>query len=132
MLYGAIACIIAFATSIPTVVQQTEYDVATLIILPLTGLFGLTLVGFVSYHTWLILRNTTTLESMEGTRYHQSLGIPADLRNPFDRGYEENWKQVFGHDWYWWFLPVSSTPGNGHYFAYKDASGIVHDCIHSP
>jgi hypothetical protein len=132
LLYGAIGCIIAFATALPIVIKQEQYDPAVLFLLPVSGLFGLTLTGFLAYHTWLILRNTTTLENMEATRYHHSLGHPAQIKNPFNRGLHENWRQIFGSNWIWWFLPVKSTPGNGHVFPYSDANGTIYNGLHSP
>ena len=47
-------------------------------------------------HTYMILTNRTTIENRSLTK-----------ENPFDKGFYENWKQVFGERWLLlWMLPL--------------------------
>ena len=54
--------------------------------------------AFLAFHTYLIMRNMTTIEFMipdgaSRTRYNGRF-----VRNPHDQGLRRNWESVFGHD----------------------------------
>jgi palmitoyltransferase len=76
-------------------------------------LFGLSLSGFVGFHTWLLLHNMTTIESFARHRYRNDVGRVVESDNLFDLGYRHNIHQVLGNDWRYWLLPVKNTPGDG-------------------
>ena len=50
---------------------------------------------FVGFHTYLLLKGSTTLEM-------QIFGAS----NPYDNGYGHNWRSVFGSQKKTWFLPI--------------------------
>ena len=84
-------------------------------LLLIATVFTITLVVFIGYSVYLILKNTTTIENMniqdkadkrdllmeEGSEY-------IDEGHIYDIGYLENWKQVMGQKWYQWFLFTDS------------------------
>ena len=66
-----------------------------IIILSLMGfLFSMALLAFAMGHLYLILKNQTTIESLEK-------GVQI-----FDLGWKRNWEEVMGRKWILWFMPV--------------------------
>ncbi|CAG8495070.1 10442_t:CDS:10 [Acaulospora morrowiae] len=114
---------LAFATLPPTIqYAQTSYEAImsldlnwTFLIL-LGTIFGLCLLGFTVYHTTLILSNQTTLESISRNNYKIKDGgevTSSKYLNLFNVGKRANFIQVMGPDWFFWFLPIENSLGNG-------------------
>ncbi|KAJ3100626.1 hypothetical protein HK100_004685, partial [Physocladia obscura] len=90
----------------------------------ISGVFGVVLLVFGALHLVYILTNKTTIESMERARRYRinnahesseafdprsTSAISRYGLNIFDVGARENWCAVMGRDWRYWFLPVHST-----------------------
>ncbi|KAI9205416.1 DHHC palmitoyltransferase-domain-containing protein [Polychytrium aggregatum] len=123
--YGALYCIYVFGTALGTFLSQQslsiiEVDLQLLLLIMLSGIFGLCLLGFSGLHTTLLLTNTTTIESIEGAR---TIRLPdgSSARtgkvNIYNLGWKKNASQVMGQRGWWsWLLPVSDEFGDGHSF----------------
>ncbi|CAI8509985.1 unnamed protein product [Hanseniaspora opuntiae] len=74
------------------------------------SVFTLTLLVFTGYSIHLVLKNTTTIESMHIQDKQQKRellmeeGQTIDEGHIYDLGYYENWRQVMGQKWYQWVL----------------------------
>ncbi|OCT92014.1 hypothetical protein XELAEV_18015071mg [Xenopus laevis] len=64
-------------------------------------------------HYSLVLMNETLLELIEGIHCEY---------NPYDLGYRKNWRQVFGNNKRYWFIPIFSSLGDGSSFPLGDAT----------
>ena len=62
------------------------------------GILCIAIGVFLAFHTYLILRNMTTIEFMIPDRDVRDRSFGRFVKNPFDRGYRENWESVFGPD----------------------------------
>lgn len=60
-------------------------------------LHAIVLAGFAGYHSFLILRNCTTIEHSDPSR---------DNISQYNRGALRNWRAVFGTKPLLWFVPV--------------------------
>lgn len=73
--------------------------------------FGLT--GFLSFHTFLVSHNYTTIEYLE----KRTCWPKADWVNPYNLGVLKNLQSVFGNNLLEWLFPVRLTvPGNGLFY----------------
>ncbi|CAG8529263.1 8165_t:CDS:2 [Paraglomus occultum] len=93
-----------------------ELDLHWTFLVLVSGVFTLCLVGFVIYHTNLICHNQTTLESMQVKNYKvkdDGEVTTSKYLNLFDVGMKNNWVQVMGPQWYFWFVPVYNSYGDG-------------------
>jgi len=89
-----------------------ELDLHWTFLVLVSGVFTLCLVGFVIYHTNLICNNQTTLESMQVKNYkvkEDGEVTTSKYLNLFDVGTKNNWVQVMGPQWYFWFVPVYNS-----------------------
>ncbi|ORY86225.1 DHHC palmitoyltransferase-domain-containing protein [Protomyces lactucae-debilis] len=83
-----------------------------IVLLVLSGVVGLTVGLFCAWHISLVLRNYTTIEYLEETRFkgdtraYLTAATPAGVFNIFDLGYRLNWEQVMGHEPLLWFVPT--------------------------
>ncbi|KAI9322002.1 DHHC palmitoyltransferase-domain-containing protein [Obelidium mucronatum] len=108
-----------------------QLNIHWVLLIFVSGAFGVVLLAFGALHLMYILTNKTTIESMERARRYRvfandSPSSRAEGRdgtalsrfgvNIFDVGAKENWKAVMGRDWRYWFLPVDSSDGDGHTF----------------
>ncbi|EJW04509.1 hypothetical protein EDEG_01277 [Edhazardia aedis USNM 41457] len=93
----------------------------------------LAIVPLLFFHLVLLFRNETTIENIaineyiyynrknlhafqEG-RYNEENALKdRQFLNPYNLGWKENFKQIFGKKWYLWFLPVETTQGDGYDF----------------
>ena len=66
------------------------------------SLHAVALAPFSAFHTYLVLKNRTTIENQE---VRQPLHVDVLARG--DRGWLTNWKAVFGPRPWLWFVPVS-------------------------
>ena len=60
------------------------------------------LLGFLSFHTYLLLTNQTTIEFVSGGPREDLRRLGKFRRNPFDVGRGQNWAQVFPSSQEWW------------------------------
>ncbi|CAG8826336.1 43608_t:CDS:2, partial [Gigaspora margarita] len=71
---------------------------------------------FAVYHTSLLFSNQTTLESL--TKHNYKIKDDGDVTtskylNLFDIGKRANFIQVMGPEWYFWFIPIGNSLGDG-------------------
>lgn len=61
---------------------------------------GVAVLGFLAFHTYLILNNLTTIEFLQGRSRadHKLRSRGKFSRNRFDLGRSRNWGEVFGHE----------------------------------
>ncbi|KAJ1955975.1 palmitoyltransferase for Vac8p [Linderina pennispora] len=93
-----------------------EVNVNAIVLMILSAVFSLCLVAFAGFHIYLVLSNLTTIESYERNHFkvQQQQGLrQSKYVNLFDVGAKKNFYQVFGSTWYWWFVPVTTTMGDG-------------------
>lgn len=76
------------------------------------AIFALSISFLLSYHIYLVLKNTTTLEAYQPPRFKQS---EYDAMR-FDLGAKRNLISVFGDNRLLWFFPVQSSYGDGFLF----------------
>jgi palmitoyltransferase len=83
-----------------------------IVLLVLSGVVGLTVGLFGAWHISLVLRNYTTIEYLEETRFkgdtrrYLTAGTPEGVFNIFDIGYRLNWEQVMDHEPLLWLIPI--------------------------
>lgn len=80
----------------------------------ITLVFTIVIVNFFSFHVSMLLRNTTTIETMEKKKADLAAGRTGNAANtpsPFDFGYKINWYSVFGMNSYLWFFPIFTESG---------------------
>ncbi|CDF37270.1 unnamed protein product [Chondrus crispus] len=68
----------------------------------LCALHALALAPFSAFHTYLVLKNRTTIENQEARP-----AVHADVLRRSDQGWLNNWKGVFGPRPLLWFVPVT-------------------------
>ncbi|KAI8049574.1 DHHC palmitoyltransferase-domain-containing protein [Syncephalis plumigaleata] len=125
--WGAIYTSFVGLASIPPVYNVLISDNGLLILnihwlfVVLCGcIFGLCLMGFVGYHSYLLLTNQTTIETFQRNRYRRLGGTlhynHRNRLNLFDLGWRANLCQVLGPIPLLWLIPVQNTPGDGYAF----------------
>ncbi|KAF9178507.1 palmitoyltransferase for Vac8p [Haplosporangium sp. Z 11] len=125
------------------------FDIQWAIITIISFLLALLIVSFTMAHTIYILKNRTTIESLQDVRktfirvqYTETdpSAIASSSTSPYstsrprfnvvllghgqqlwDRGsWMANWKSIMGPSWWLWFLPYANTPGDGIHDVYND------------
>ncbi|KAG0250404.1 palmitoyltransferase for Vac8p [Mortierella polycephala] len=125
------------------------FDVQWAIITIISFLLALLIVSFTMAHTVYILKNRTTIESLQDVRntfikvqYTETdpLAAASSSTSPYsaprprfnvvllghgqqlwDRGsWMANWKSIMGPSWWLWLLPYANTPGDGIHDVYND------------
>lgn len=116
-----------FTINLPETMQPEFLPINWVILEILSGMVGLVVGGFGAWHVSLVLRNYTTIELMEETRFrgdqtrYLTAQSPKDKFNIFNLTYMDNWTQVMGDSAYEWFLPrQSNRRGDGHNFTISD------------
>ncbi|KAI8868721.1 zf-DHHC-domain-containing protein [Ramicandelaber brevisporus] len=121
--YGVLYCWWVFCTTIPALIEHMSdparvFDTNLLFLAIASGIFGFALIGFSGYHIYLVLTNSTTLES-QFDNYYDPAAVGADYgndvpyRNLFDLGRKKNFMQMFGRNPALWLIPVKSALGDG-------------------
>ncbi|CAH1103174.1 unnamed protein product [Psylliodes chrysocephalus] len=72
-------------------------------------MFGISLLSLFCYHCYLVIENRTTLEAFRPPNFRD---VGTD-KYGFHIGKFNNFKEVFGENCKTWFLPVSTSLGNG-------------------
>jgi len=131
VLYSLLDCVFVIATVSESVqrslVQETQFTHRFLLVFctTLAVLMGSLLMLFLVFHTWLMLRTTTTMEFCEKT-YRPSGGSHRGSNTSiYDRGFLPNVRAVLGPSALLWFLPVSLPEGDG--LSYAVAKGMDED-----
>ncbi|KAF9961152.1 palmitoyltransferase for Vac8p [Mortierella alpina] len=135
--------------SIPDTSQQQPrcvFNVQWVIITIISTVLAFLIVSFTAAHTFYIVKNRTTIESLQDVRNTfirvdyttvpaSSLALPSyAMSGPrfnvvmlerglhlWDRGScMANWKSIMGPSWWLWFLPYDNTPGDGIHEVYND------------
>lgn len=112
-----------FTENPPDQIEAQFLPINWVVLLVLSGIIALVVGLFAAWHISLTMRNYTTIEYMEETRFkgdqrrYLTAQSPKDKFNIFDIGYRKNWEQVMGSSVLRWFLPISqTTPGGGFAF----------------
>lgn len=112
-----------FTLNPPETIDAQFLPINWIILLILSGVVGLVVGFFAAWHVSLVLRNYTTIEYMEETRFkgdqkrYLTARSPKDKFNIFDLGYKQNWTQVMGKSALSWFLPLrNELKGDGFRF----------------
>ena len=109
ILIGSMAkYVVALIIGLEDVTNSEIVSYHLLFIFVIAALFFLFLSSLFWYHTFLLLRNRTTLEQFRAPVFTYGADESA-----FDMGKAENFKQVFGDRPLGWFAPWDSTKGNG-------------------
>lgn len=102
-----------FTENVPDQIEAQFLPINWVVLLVLSGIVGLVVGLFAAWHISLTMRNYTTIEYMEETRFkgdqkrYLTAQSPKDKFNIFDIGYRKNWEQVMGPSAMWWFLPIT-------------------------
>lgn len=109
LLAAFIATKYMFALHFLSNISTTTHFVVNMLLSCVSIAVSIALVFFLAFHMYLIANSLTTLEFNE--KYNQldaRLGVYRPT--PFDMGWEENFRQVFGQDHFvWWLLPTIPT-----------------------
>ncbi|KAJ1880926.1 palmitoyltransferase for Vac8p [Coemansia sp. S17] len=121
--YGWLYCVLIFVPSvafffweIAELSDDTEISINFIFLLIMSCVFALALLMFAAYHVYLLLTNTTTIESYEKNNYRveaRQRGTRAKYVNLFDMGPRKNFIQVFGSSWFMWLVPTNTAMGDG-------------------
>lgn len=71
-------------------------------------MFLVSLLSLFVYHCALVFENRTTLES-----FRPPVFTSGTDKKGYDIGACNNFKEVFGNDVVWWFIPIKSALGDG-------------------
>lgn len=116
-----------FSVNNPEEMDTQFLPINWIVLLVISGVVGVVIGLFGAWHISLVLRNYTTIEYMEETRFkgdqrrYLTAQSPKDKFNIFDLGYMKNWTQVMGQSKLSWFLPIQSkSHGDGFHFEISD------------
>lgn len=111
----------------PEEIEEQTLTINWIVLAVLSGVIGLVIGLFSAWHISLVLRNYTTIEYMEETRFkgdrqrYLTAQSMKDKFNIFDLGYRENWMQVMGDSKLFWFVPLQAkSHGDGFNFKISD------------
>jgi len=95
-------------------------EIILIICFVIAVIFGAILIGFSLMHYQFVLANLTTIESFERDR-------DSKFESPYDVGPYQNWKQVFGDNPLFWFLPIGNSSGDGIHFPIRKSMLLVNE-----
>ncbi|XP_076261618.1 palmitoyltransferase ZDHHC15B isoform X2 [Rhynchophorus ferrugineus] len=113
--YALIYCLYICLTSFPYFIAFWMGDLQgmgrfhILFLFFIAIMFGVSLMSLFGYHCYLVLENRTTLEAFRPPSFR---GVGAD-KYGFHLGRYRNFIEVFGEDPKLWFIPVSTSLGDG-------------------
>jgi len=81
-----------------------------LFLLFVSGMFCISVLSLCGYHSFLVLRNQTTLESFRAPIFRYNL---SGDKKGFYLGHGNNFQEVFGDNRWVWAVPVFSSFGDG-------------------
>ncbi|KAJ5073851.1 protein s-acyltransferase 16-related [Anaeramoeba ignava] len=117
LMYGFLTCLTGAFMIIPILTKPSRSKIGKEFLIPtliIYGLFFLNIGNLLMHHTFLLLRNMTTLEYLEMS-YAKEQG--EDYPNIYDLGTFANVKQVLGQKIIVWFIPTGfSVKGDGYSF----------------
>ncbi|CAL2036902.1 unnamed protein product [Caenorhabditis brenneri] len=122
--YGFIFCIWIAATTLPSFIDfwKHEYDMnkktgrfSLVFLLFLSCMFSLSLSFLFFYHLYLTAKNRTTVESFRAPMIDGKYA-----KDAFNHGVKANYREIFGPHPLYWFLPISSSIGDGCKFKLND------------
>jgi len=87
-------------------------------------MFAISLVSLFGYHIFLVLKNRSTLESFRAPIFRLSHTWVQD-KEGFSLGAYNNFQEIFGDNRKTWFLPLSTSLGDGVAFPVKNSVGNV-------
>lgn len=131
VLYSLVDCMFVIATASESMrrslTQETEFSHRFLLVfcLTLAVMMGTLLTLFFMFHSWLMLKTTTTIEFCEKTYRHTGNSHKGAPKSIYDRGFLDNVKAVLGSNMLMWFLPVCPPDGTG--LSFKVADGVDTD-----
>lgn len=86
--------------------NPTSFALVSVVLLMMGYIFcalhAIALAPFSAFHTYLVLKNCTTIENQE-----PSTALHGDVLRRMDRGWWHNWVATFGPRPWLWFVPVS-------------------------
>jgi len=88
---------------------------AVMFVIEIPLLISITVLLF--WQIMLIGRNRTTIEYYEFDEAEKG----KKKNFPYDLGYLENFREIFGNSMWLWFLPISNTTGNGLQFRVSES-----------
>lgn len=106
-------CICVFSTTLPPIIETVnsnilEIDINLVLLVFVSGIFGIFLIPFTLFHTRQMCKNRTTIEFYEKTNF--MLGRNDVMRtkyfNPWDVGTRKNIEQVLGKNKWKMFIPL--------------------------
>eukprot|EP00929_Paragymnodinium_shiwhaense_P117884 TRINITY_DN8934_c1_g3_i1.p1 TRINITY_DN8934_c1_g3~~TRINITY_DN8934_c1_g3_i1.p1 ORF type:complete len:316 (+),score=46.95 TRINITY_DN8934_c1_g3_i1:176-1123(+) len=118
VVYALAAVLFVASTMTESLMQSLEVEtplyVRFLIVFCITvaGILSVLLILFLSLHTWLMLRATTTIEFCEKA-YRNPQGDGGRSTSIYDLGLLANVKAVLGPSPLFWMLPASLPDGDG-------------------
>ncbi|XP_018565726.1 palmitoyltransferase ZDHHC15 isoform X2 [Anoplophora glabripennis] len=113
--YALAYCVYVSLTSLPYFISFWRGDLQgmgrfhILFLFFVAIMFGVSLMSLFGYHCYLVCENRTTLEAFRPPSFR---GVGTD-KYGFHIGRYKNFKQVFGDDPKTWFLPFSTSLGDG-------------------
>eukprot|EP01124_Arcella_intermedia_P037132 TRINITY_DN9873_c0_g1_i3.p1 TRINITY_DN9873_c0_g1~~TRINITY_DN9873_c0_g1_i3.p1 ORF type:complete len:289 (-),score=47.59 TRINITY_DN9873_c0_g1_i3:89-928(-) len=112
--YIPLLCLWYIIGAVPRIVAShfrlfSSAELQIMVVMIICVTFGLGLSCFSAAHIGYVFKNVTTLESFDGER------------SPYDLGFKENWRQVFGKSPWLWFVPVANMQGDGLSFPTKNS-----------
>lgn len=81
--------------------------------------FAIVLGVFTAWHLHMISRNETTIERLEK---REKLKRYLQVHDPYNLGFRENLRALFGRKWQYWLLPVQTIEGDGLSFPIRASS----------
>ncbi|RKP38014.1 DHHC palmitoyltransferase-domain-containing protein [Dimargaris cristalligena] len=126
LFWGCLYCWFCFAATLPTFIElllskamDRDPDIHLLFLMLAAGIFGISLSVFIGFHTYLLIRNVTTIETYEKNRFHTEIRPESPLvryHNLFNMGVNHNFQDVMGPRWHLWIFPIINSRGDGHSF----------------
>ncbi|KAJ2488541.1 palmitoyltransferase for Vac8p [Coemansia sp. RSA 2050] len=122
LFYSCCYSSLVFATSLVFFLRDmaklddgADISLSLIFLLIVSCSFSFPLLVFGGYHVYLLLTNTTTIESYEKNNYRVAAGNRGSEKyvNLFDMGPRRNFVQVFGPSWFMWLVPRNTAIGDG-------------------